>query len=68
MVKEEKSLYIKGIDKAGVTRFSIPSGSKIPAGIIAGKGWILKTEYRTNIRCSVCGDYIADETSDCSCK
>lgn len=64
---EEKSLYISGYDKTGVFRFSIPSGSQVPAGIIAGKGWTLKTEYRTNLKCTVCGDYLADRTDSCSC-
>lgn len=64
---EEKSLYISGYDKSGVFRFSIPSGSEIPAGVIAGKGWTLKTEYRKNLKCRLCGDYLADENSSCSC-
>jgi hypothetical protein len=64
---EEKSLYIRGEDRQGIFRFSIPSGTEIPAGIIAGKGWKLKTEYRVNKRCSVCQDYLADENDTCSC-
>jgi len=50
----KKRLYIEGYDRNGVFRFSIPNGSSIPSGIIAGKGWTLRTVYQDIIWCSAC--------------
>lgn len=66
-IEEEKSLYIAGYDRNGVFRFSIPAGSTIPAGVVAGKGWTLRTEYKVNLKCGACGDYLFTKDSECSC-
>ena len=62
---KEKSLYISGYDKNGIFRFSIPAGGQIPAGIIIGKRWTLKTEYKINYKCSICGTYLFTEKAVC---
>jgi hypothetical protein len=53
----KKCLYIAGYDKQGIMRFSIPNGGSIPAGVIAGKDWMLKVEYRELEYCDKCNYY-----------
>jgi len=65
---KRKMLYINGYDRSGIFRFGIANGERIPSGIIAGKGWTLRVNYKEVIRCDKCNGYVFEDGLCENCK